>query len=672
VSSLTDRVIDQHSISAEADGADPPASTPAKPPVVHKPRPEYSIFGLAAAALAALLPTAFDQKLNVPTFTPKYAAMLLFIAGIVPLVRAAKKGRISWASRSALAFLVVGLISVFLSPSLDVGFFGLYLWGTGWIFWLCCAGAFGLGSRLTRADLPLVTAGIIFGAVINGLVAIFERTTGPGGVFGLYQGDQATGLLGNPIHLEAIELCGVALLVPLAVFAKGAFDRNIIWRWVLLAIVSTGLELSLERVALVAFLPLIVITIAAYRSRAFAPVAVLVGSYAATYIALGSGLGSRVTQNGSQETYGSRIQIWKIALTSLRHHPFFGTGPGETIAVMAPNMTESFQRHLGPGVLPTDCHDILVEVLATTGIVGGICFVSWLLGAASKARGPLLGAAMCIFFVELVEPLNIGITPVAFVALGAATVSVGRPVGLAALRAWKSGWRWGGGAGGGGGSGEADGESDEPTAASASGTARSGGTDGVLLDAGVPVVSSRVRLASIIASAIIVPLSLAVGVAMIASDYLAQEASSALFPPKTINDAKAAYTLAPYFAQSADAVVGAYSADDKIKSPALAALPWVLKASQLDPSDPLYLSDVGGVYLDLGHISQAKAAFERALKLDPWTQRAFLGLANVAAAQKDWAAAVQWQKKAADVTAAYSPVLLFQLGVYERNLKAEH
>ena len=58
----------------------------------------------------------------------------------------------------------------------------------------------------------------------------------------------------------------------------------------------------------------------------------------------------------------------------------------------------------------------------TTGLLGLACFLVWLFGAArSAARCGFLGFAGAMVAVELVEPLNLAILPLAFLALGAAT-----------------------------------------------------------------------------------------------------------------------------------------------------------------------------------------------------------------------------------------------------------
>ena len=54
-----------------------------------------------------------------------------------------------------MAFLVVALVSAFvIAITRQSGSSGLYLWGTGWLFWLGAAGAFAIGASLGPATAP--------------------------------------------------------------------------------------------------------------------------------------------------------------------------------------------------------------------------------------------------------------------------------------------------------------------------------------------------------------------------------------------------------------------------------------------------------------------------------------------------------------------------------------
>ncbi|MEW6110455.1 MAG: DUF4388 domain-containing protein [Nitrospirota bacterium] len=55
----------------------------------------------------------------------------------------------------------------------------------------------------------------------------------------------------------------------------------------------------------------------------------------------------------------------------------------------------------------------------------------------------------------------------------------------------------------------------------------------------------------------------------------------------------------------------------------------VKKASQLDPYNPDYIAELGHIYLQLGFKTRAKNTFEKALKYDPFNQKASEGLKKV-------------------------------------------
>jgi O-antigen ligase len=623
------------SVIAEVPGNDDVAGRGDDPPRV---RSGIGGYALAAVATAALLPTAFSPSMFSLTFTPKFAVLLVVAAvGAVPLVCLARSSHITWAARAGIAFLVVGLISVLLSPSVDTGFFGLYDWGTAWLFWFGCAGAFAIGAKLKPEELTWAFGGIVVGAAINALTAIYQVGTHPSGALVLYQGGQADGMLGNPIHLEAILLGALALIAGRA--STGANRR--MW-WPIVLILSASLELTLERAALPIMLVIMAASLVVYGLRRAAPFAVLtMVGYAASYVSGGSGLGARVTSGTSSTTYGTRLHIWHLALESLVHRPLVGVGPGEVLSAIAPHVSASFAAHLGVGTLPADSHDFLVEVLATTGILGFLAFLAWLGGAALKARGPFLACAVAILSVELIEPLNVGVTPVAFLALGAATVSLsGQSVGLAAFR-WS-------------GFGSAVAEA-SPAAVGDSTSRRSlsSGEDDV---GSGPTTRVRPTRYGALVTAVLLVASLLLGSTMLAGDYYQYVSYKDVQPQAKIAAGKNANFLLPYWAQSAAAVAEGYLWASDFDSGGTAAvehaLNWYVTASQRDPADPTLAGEIGSLELQLGNRGAAQRENLHALQLDPWTYVALLGLGTIAMKDHDYNTSLYWYEQALKVSPA--------------------
>ena len=125
---------------------------------------------------------------------------------------------------------------------------------------------------------------------------------------------------------------------------------------------------------------------------------------------------------------GPRVQLWQAAIEAIGDRPLLGYGPGRTQARhVTPRRSLTFARYEGPDVLFADAHNFLVEVLTTTGILGFAAFLAWLVLAGRRARGPLAGFAVVGAMTMLVEPLNVGLTPLVLLALGAAGADAAEP-----------------------------------------------------------------------------------------------------------------------------------------------------------------------------------------------------------------------------------------------------
>jgi hypothetical protein len=148
---------------------------------------------------------------------------------------------------------------------------------------------------------------------------------------------------------------------------------------------------------------------------------VIAGSLIATYSSASGSL-QRAAASSSEETFGQRFMAWRQGLRAFTHHFLLGAGPGQFRSVTTALFPLSFMR-AAPTTVFTDAHDIFVEYLVTTGLLGILALLAWLLVTLYRARGPLVLAALVLLAIELAEPLNVAVTPVAFCALGAAICS---------------------------------------------------------------------------------------------------------------------------------------------------------------------------------------------------------------------------------------------------------
>ncbi len=569
------------------------------------PLGQRSPWGLFAAVAAAALALAISPAVASHTFTPKYAVLLL-IAGVggVPFLRSLRRSRDALSSWAAAAFLLVGLISALVSASPAESIFGLYLWGTGWLMWLGCAGAFGIGLRLrSRADFNWLLGGFVVGAAGNALLALYQTLAAPSSsTFGPYQGNQADGFLGNPIHLEALLLGVIAIVAA----QKSASFRSIS-RWApLLMLMSVALEFSDERFT-VALLPVLFLGLIRFRGRRGALTSGIIAiGYLIGYLGGGSNLGGRLSQGTSSPGFALRLHIWKVAMRALIQHPAIGSGPGLFEAATLHLLNQQLSLQLGPNTFFSDAHDIVIEVAVTTGLLGLASFATWVLSALLRARNPLGLFAVAALVIELVEPLNIAITPLIFLALGASRFD---------RSAEESAY--------------GDGASTEKM-----------------------MIGERLAMGGSII------FSLIVGTTMLLGDNALASA-----PPNgyRLTDARVAQRLLPYWPQPAAALGMMYvylsvvsHRSDRERQDLRLASRFLVTAAARAPFDPTTYVNLGGVEASLGSLGVARVDYTNALRADPWSAAAFGGLAQLSVATHHWRAAARYYRLERSVLSAPS------------------
>jgi tetratricopeptide (TPR) repeat protein len=279
--------------------------------------------------------------------------------------------------------------------------------------------------------------------------------------------------------------------------------------------------------------------------------------------------------------------------------------------------TLSFYQHVLAGKILTDGHDIFVEVAVTTGILGLGCFLVWFLGAARlAARCSFLGFAAAMVAVELVEPLNVAILPLAFLALGAATAVRLRPAEIPDKVARQL--------------------ADQPTVP----THDPGTND----RAGAPYA----RVASIIAAG----LALFLGVTMVTGDaYMLRGTNSGPGRPYNLAAAKDANRLLPYWPDPALelAQIKAFDSLNSVSAAATdlaAARQWTTVAVSRDSKNPALWTLLAGADLEIKEYRLARTDYDRALSRDKWYTQALQGLAQLAETDHDWSRAIHFYRLA--------------------------
>jgi len=343
-----------------------------------------------------------------------------------------------WAARCAVAFLVVIAIGAALAPTAEISFVGAYEQGTGWIFYALLAGCFGLGTGIGAARRGRLELALIAGACVNALVALGQQFIGLSGIgLGGLSG-QSDGLLGNPVFFGAFMAAALVLVAPRFLDEPGRW-------WPVPAGIAIALGVSGERMpallALVVGLGVVVVALRDWRAgrrtgdqnagaavltwpivyAAGIPISMVVGSLLAR-IDGGLGVIAHTANSGGGETYQDRFVAWSAGLRAFTSKPVVGYGPGQFRAATS-HLFTLHQVVANGGSTFADAHNVVVEVLVTTGLVGAALFFGWIGLGALHRKGALLGFAAVLLASELVEPLDTVITPLVFLALGAAVLT---------------------------------------------------------------------------------------------------------------------------------------------------------------------------------------------------------------------------------------------------------
>jgi len=397
---------------------------------------------VAAGALA--LGVASAPHLGIGSWPVQLlVAVAVGAAGLPRLVALAFGRRVAGgASRAAAVALVgwlgVGLASALVSPQPALGLVGQYAGSGGWVLMAAMAGWWALGTAVGGRGRRLLAAAVVAAAVANGVVAIGQATVGLAR-FGLpgWGNGQAMGFQGNPVFLGGLEAGTVVLLAWQAWHVPSTRRR-----WLAVAVVAVGLGAAGERLSLlVALVTGATVALATWwpvaqgtlrrlgwaqhpvdrpQARRFATLAVagsLVGALLPD-LRRAHELSNKLA-TGAEGTFGDRLHAWLEGFRALAHHPLLGVGPGQFQAATSALFPLWFDRS-HPGQVFTDAHDLFVEYAVTTGVLGVVCLVAWLVAAVRHRGGGLLWCALAMLTVELVEPVNVVLTPLVFLAVGAA------------------------------------------------------------------------------------------------------------------------------------------------------------------------------------------------------------------------------------------------------------
>ena len=164
--------------------------------------------GLFAAAVAFLLPVAFEPAVASSFWTPK-AALIPLVAAVGGVLLLGSHTGTAGRSVNCLpcAFVVVAAISTLLAGRV-MSITGHYGWGTGLIFVVALAGAWAVGVNLTAHDARLFGRALLTGISVNVVVVFLEMRFDLSSLGLVRAFGRAQGLMGNPVYLGPLLVAG--------------------------------------------------------------------------------------------------------------------------------------------------------------------------------------------------------------------------------------------------------------------------------------------------------------------------------------------------------------------------------------------------------------------------------------------------------------------------------
>jgi O-antigen ligase len=381
-------------------------------------RTPHTPLALFAAVVAFLLPVVFSPSVY-GTFWSPAAAICLVVAAVggVRLLRLTVHDR---AARAAIAFVGAALVSALLAHNRTIAFFGLYQWGTGWLFVLSLAGAWAIGRSVPLTSRRLVEDALLAAVLLNASVALLELVFDLSSLHLGKYGGRAPGLVGNPVHLGGLCAAGFALLAP------RLESGSVRWGFGVIAVAAAtqasgsragGALLVLATLVAVARLP---------RRRWWLAAFVFVGVVGGAGLAsIGGGVAvtQRVQDASGGGGYSARLATWRAAITSIGERPLLGVGPGSFRDAVATRRSTVIARSEGPERMFVDAHNLAVEYAATTGLVGLALLAIWLAFALRGASGSLLWFGLIVLANHAAQPQAVRTTPVALLAVGVAAAT---------------------------------------------------------------------------------------------------------------------------------------------------------------------------------------------------------------------------------------------------------
>lgn len=378
-----------------------------------------SSVGLIAAGLALVLPLLSIRVMDSPAWTPRYALLPIEAAIGLPLLGGLMTSSFRRPAIAAASFAAVSSVSMLASDNPSMSFWGNEYFGTGVLFIFAMIGVWAIGVCAGSGGARAVERALFVGVTANAVVALVQVFVDLARLGAANNQSQPTGLVGQPVHLGALLLGGWWLYTRRWTSGGTAMAFGVV-------LMGTAIEVTGERLPLA--LCLVVPVVFPRRSDVRGRLRVLGLTLFGVLIGFGLTQVHRVPAPSATsrvaitEQFGARprLENYEGALKAFVERPILGWGPGRYVAGVTVHRSITLER-LNPDSYFLDAHDWPLHYAVTTGVAGLGALVAWLGLAARRASGSLLGFALMIGVIELLQPQDIGVTAIALLALGAAS-----------------------------------------------------------------------------------------------------------------------------------------------------------------------------------------------------------------------------------------------------------
>ncbi len=368
--------------------------------------------------IVAVVPLVFTPFSQRPFADAKFLFLVLGVF-LVWLSRPRIDRRLAWAAAAwvgvSAAAAVAGVDPLRSLSGTDTQLTGLIMIGA-------CGYLLVVGASLTRPTVDDARRWLLGAGTAVAVVGIVNRTA-PAAIGDLVPHLRFIGsTLGNTVFASTFLAVALAALIGSRLRAS--------WTFVSALVLGSALGAFGERSSIL--LPLVALVVGLWGTRATwkrsaliaAPVVSMLVVWQLALPLLPEPLLSAGAQFESGAAEQQRVVAWGVLARGLADRPLLGWGPANTWSAFLSSATPEDVESVGRGF--GDAHNLFIEVAVTTGVLGLVALLFLLVITGRRILRNRHGdrwlyAALAVLVVfQLVSPLNLVLTPLLFLLLGAA------------------------------------------------------------------------------------------------------------------------------------------------------------------------------------------------------------------------------------------------------------